>query len=115
MAEPSAQVWAEREIFMSDNGMNCGHHGIWGKGNGTMPQNSPGGMGRQQSADILAYILQRANASAGNTELSPGADAKGMEEYTGSGVIGFRPGRHSDEKKSFTISRSRFTRSMALS
>jgi arylsulfatase A-like enzyme len=27
-------------IFMSDNGMNCGHHGIWGKGNGTRPQNS---------------------------------------------------------------------------
>ena len=26
-------------IFMSDNGMNCGHHGIWGKGNGTFPQN----------------------------------------------------------------------------
>ncbi|MEP7206449.1 MAG: sulfatase-like hydrolase/transferase [Casimicrobiaceae bacterium] len=26
-------------IFMSDNGMNCGHHGIWGKGNGTLPQN----------------------------------------------------------------------------
>ena len=26
-------------VFMSDNGMNCGHHGIWGKGNGTSPQN----------------------------------------------------------------------------
>jgi choline-sulfatase len=26
-------------VFMSDNGMNCGHHGIWGKGNGTRPQN----------------------------------------------------------------------------
>ncbi len=26
-------------VFMSDNGMNCGHHGIWGKGNGTFPQN----------------------------------------------------------------------------
>ena len=26
-------------IFMSDNGMNCGHHGIWGKGNGTSPPN----------------------------------------------------------------------------
>ncbi|MFD0712663.1 sulfatase-like hydrolase/transferase [Paenibacillus sp. GCM10027626] len=25
--------------FMSDNGYNCGHHGIWGKGNGTFPQN----------------------------------------------------------------------------
>src|SRR5699024_6140629 len=21
-------------VFMSDNGFNCGHHGIWGKGNG---------------------------------------------------------------------------------
>lgn len=26
-------------IFMSDNGMNMGHHGIWGKGNGTYPAN----------------------------------------------------------------------------
>lgn len=26
-------------IFTSDNGFNCGHHGVWGKGNGTFPQN----------------------------------------------------------------------------
>lgn len=26
-------------IFMSDNGFNAGHHGVWGKGNGTYPQN----------------------------------------------------------------------------
>ena len=26
-------------IFTGDNGMNMGHHGIWGKGNGTFPQN----------------------------------------------------------------------------
>lgn len=26
-------------MFMSDNGMNMGHHGIWGKGNGTFPFN----------------------------------------------------------------------------
>jgi len=25
--------------IMSDNGFNFGHHGIWGKGNGTFPQN----------------------------------------------------------------------------
>ncbi len=25
--------------FLSDNGYNCGHHGIWGKGNGTFPLN----------------------------------------------------------------------------
>jgi arylsulfatase A-like enzyme len=26
-------------IFVGDNGFNAGHHGIWGKGNGTLPQN----------------------------------------------------------------------------
>ena len=26
-------------VFCSDNGMNMGHHGIWGKGNGTIPLN----------------------------------------------------------------------------
>ena len=26
-------------VFSSDNGFNCGHHGIWGKGNGTNPVN----------------------------------------------------------------------------
>ena len=26
-------------IFTSDNGMNMGHHGLWGKGNATYPQN----------------------------------------------------------------------------
>ena len=26
-------------VFLSDNGYSCGHHGFWGKGNGTMPHN----------------------------------------------------------------------------
>ena len=26
-------------VFTSDNGFSCGHHGIWGKGNGTLPLN----------------------------------------------------------------------------
>ncbi|NLG49051.1 MAG: sulfatase-like hydrolase/transferase [Chloroflexi bacterium] len=26
-------------IFASDNGFSCGHHGFWGKGNGTEPRN----------------------------------------------------------------------------
>ncbi|MDH7571113.1 MAG: sulfatase-like hydrolase/transferase [Armatimonadota bacterium] len=26
-------------VFMSDNGFSCGHHGFWGKGNGTTPRN----------------------------------------------------------------------------
>ena len=26
-------------VFVSDNGFSCGHHGFWGKGNGTLPLN----------------------------------------------------------------------------
>jgi arylsulfatase A-like enzyme len=26
-------------VFVSDNGFSCGHHGFWGKGNGTAPRN----------------------------------------------------------------------------
>lgn len=26
-------------VFLSDNGFSCGHHGYWGKGNGTVPTN----------------------------------------------------------------------------
>ena len=26
-------------VLLSDNGFSCGHHGFWGKGNGTMPRN----------------------------------------------------------------------------
>lgn len=26
-------------VFTGDNGFNAGHHGVWGKGNGTFPQN----------------------------------------------------------------------------
>ncbi|MYH62522.1 MAG: sulfatase-like hydrolase/transferase [Caldilineaceae bacterium SB0675_bin_29] len=26
-------------VYTSDHGLNCGHHGIWGKGNGTRPLN----------------------------------------------------------------------------
>lgn len=38
----------------------------------TMPQNSPGGMSRQQSADVLAFVLSKSGAPAGNREIAPG-------------------------------------------
>ena len=41
-------------VFMSDNGMNCGHHGIWGKGNGTRPQNM-----YDSSVKVPCLIAQR--------------------------------------------------------
>lgn len=37
--EQSGQAENTLIIFTSDNGMNMGHHGIWGKGNGTFPFN----------------------------------------------------------------------------
>jgi mono/diheme cytochrome c family protein len=40
-----------------------------------MPQISPGGLTRQQNADILAFIFKTAAAPAGKTELSPRPDA----------------------------------------
>lgn len=45
---------------------------------GTMPQNSPGGLSRQQAADILAFVLQRAKVPAGSTEIAPGVTTKSI-------------------------------------
>lgn len=57
-------------VFLSDNGFSCGHHGFWGKGNGTDPRNMyensirvpalfshPGTMpeGRVESGMVCAY------------------------------------------------------------
>ena len=35
----------------------------------SMPQNAPGSLSRQQNADILSYMLFKANVPAGKTEL----------------------------------------------
>ena len=53
-------------IFTSDNGMNMGHHGIWGKGNGTFPLNM-----YDTSVKVPMLISQpgRAPAGAVNTHL----------------------------------------------
>jgi mono/diheme cytochrome c family protein len=43
-----------------------------------MPWNSPGGFSRGQNADMLAYILQRANVPPGDRELP--AESKAQQE-----------------------------------
>ena len=65
-------------FFTSDNGMNMGHHGIWGKGNGTFPLNMydtsvkvpaiislPGPSRRQDvvCADLLSHYDCHAHAA----------------------------------------------------
>jgi choline-sulfatase len=58
-------------VFMSDNGMNCGHHGIWGKGNGTRPQNM-----YDTSVKVPCIISQPGRIPAGvvNRDLLSGYD-----------------------------------------
>ena len=79
-------------IFTADNGMNMGHHGIWGKGNGTYPPNmydssvkvpfiirAPflrnGGIVAQKSAthcDLFPTILDMAGADYTLNDKQPG-------------------------------------------
>lgn len=47
-------------IFTSDNGMNMGHHGIYGKGNGTYPQNL-----FETSVRIPGIVMHRARIAPG--------------------------------------------------
>ncbi len=47
-------------VFSSDNGFNCGHHGVWGKGNGTFPQNL-----YDSSVKVPAIFSHRGNVQSG--------------------------------------------------
>jgi arylsulfatase A-like enzyme len=47
-------------VFTSDNGFSCGHHGIWGKGNGTWPLNL-----WENSVRVPAIISQPGRLGAG--------------------------------------------------
>ena len=64
LAELDAQGLAENTlvVFMGDNGMNCGHHGIWGKGNGTRPQNM-----YDTSVRVPCIVAQPGRIPAGRT------------------------------------------------
>src|SRR5436190_16742407 len=44
----------------------------------SMPQNDPGGLSRQQNADILAYVLSSNKFPAGTTEL--GRDTEALKQ-----------------------------------
>lgn len=68
-------------IFLSDNGFNCGHHGIWGKGNGTYPQNM-----YDTSVKVPAIWSQPGRIAAGvvTDELISGYDVMPtLLDYTG--------------------------------
>lgn len=49
-------------IFLSDNGFNCGHHGIWGKGNGTRPLNM------YEESVRVPFLVAGPNVAAGTDE-----------------------------------------------
>jgi arylsulfatase A-like enzyme len=47
-------------VFSSDNGFNAGHHGIWGKGNGTWPLNM-----YDSSVKVPAIVTQPGRVASG--------------------------------------------------
>jgi mono/diheme cytochrome c family protein len=53
----------------------------------SMPQNNPGSLSRQQNADVLAFILHRANYPAGTTELPTQTEMLNMYKF-----IALKPG-----------------------
>ena len=57
-------------IFASDNGFNLGHHGVWGKGNGTYPQNM------YDSSIMVPFIARGPTVAVGavRDELASGYD-----------------------------------------
>ncbi len=79
-------------VFAADNGFSCGHHGFWGKGNGTHPRNmyensirvpflmsQPGRIeqGRAESAMVTAYdfmptLLEYCDLPVPTTQNLPG-------------------------------------------
>ena len=50
----------------------------------SMPQNSPGSLSRQQSADILAYMLFKAAVPAGTAELPTQTEVLGTIKFVAS-------------------------------
>ncbi len=53
-------------VFTSDNGFSCGHHGFWGKGNGTFPINL------YESSVKVPFIVRHPS------RIAPGSVAKGL-------------------------------------
>ncbi len=84
-------------VFSSDNGFNAGHHGVWGKGNGTYPQNmydssvkvpaiiaQPGRIGvgvcdeLLSAYDLGATVLELAGVPHETLEVGPGRSFAGL-------------------------------------
>lgn len=85
-------------VYTSDNGFNCGHHGIWGKGNGTYPQNmydssvlvpmilsQPGRVPAQRVSeslisayDVFPTVLDHSGIAYDTSPSSPGRSFAGL-------------------------------------
>jgi len=79
-------------VFTSDNGFSCGHHGFWGKGNGTNPRNMYENSIRvpfvaRHPGRIPAGAVQRAMVSA--YDFMPTLlDYVGLAAPEGRGIVG---------------------------
>ena len=93
VVEVNGQMDNTLVAYSSDHGLNCGHHGIWGKGNATLPQNMleesirtplllswpsvlPAGTRRDQLVDHLD--LFQTLAAVAEADLPPMSDYPGQ-------------------------------------
>ncbi len=95
-------------VFMSDNGFACGHHGLWGKGNGSWPLNFwdtsvrvpaivrvPGGATGRSEALVSATSLHATICDLAGVSLPPDAWGSGRsiapvlrgDETTGAALV----------------------------
>ncbi len=83
-------------VFLSDNGFSCGHHGIWGKGNGTFPLNMydesvlvpfiVAAPGRVAQGRVVGDLISAYDFAATLLELA-GLDGSAFEEGPGRSVV----------------------------
>lgn len=93
-------------VYTSDHGLNMGHHGLWGKGNGSEPLNMleesirvplilnyarmiPGGQRRAElvnHCDLFRTLLDFAGAAAHAPQRSPGRSYRRLLQGAGDGA-----------------------------
>ncbi|PRB14802.1 sulfatase-like hydrolase/transferase [Microbacterium sp. MYb62] len=103
-------------VFTSDNGFNAGHHGIWGKGNGTFPINmydesvlvpfivsAPGRVPPGGVSDVLVSAYDFAPTLLDLVGLDPAPFEEGPGRRMADVLRGVGPEGHEDEERDVVV------------
>lgn len=99
-------------IFTSDNGMNMGHHGVWGKGNGTYPPNMYDSSVKVPFLLYAPFLKDRGivtERAAGQCDIFPtllelaGCRYRPEEQQPGRSLVPFLKGEEGEEEEDIFI------------